>query len=430
MVNRWETPRNVRSRVPAWLRLSTLAVVVVTGVTTAPLHAQPGACERPAITVTTSPTPVDDDGGPTSVAFGIEVDVGGSDYCFWEVTYQTGGGDATPGEDYRPINPRTECRSGNDTIEGSVDILSNTEAASDKTFEVQVPSIMVGGCADGDLFDVDESATVIIGNYRSPSVSIDDVEIEEGDEGLTNAVFTVRVEPAASGPIAVSFQTENSEALVSDGDYKAQFGSLTIAPVEPYQATISVPVVGDTRAEEDETFTVLLTSADGAEIVDGEGVGSILNDDAADTVRIAAAPEVPEGAESADVEVERLDPSADPAQVTVTAGDGTATEGEGLATAEEDYTPVSTVVSWPAGEGGTRTVQIPLLDDELAEGDETIRVTLTDPEQATLGEPSAVDLVILDDEQEGEAEEEATPPESSDATSATSPTGIAGGTGT
>lgn len=427
MVNRWDKPHNVLDSALASLRLSTLAVVVVAGVTTAPLHAQLGDCARPTIRVTTSPA---GGGGTTRVAFDVAVDVGGSDYCFWEITYQTGGGDAAPGEDYRPINPTTECRSGDDTIAGTVDILGDTESESEKTFEIQVPSIVVGGCADGDRFDVNESATVTLGNYRSPSVSIDDVEVEEGDSGTTNAVFTVRAEPPSGEPITVRFQTESDDATVSDGDYKAQFGSLTIAPEEPYEATITVPVVGDTRVEEDETFVVLLTSAGGAEIADGEGVGTILNDDAADTVRIAEAPEVPESAKSAEVVVERLHPSADPAQVTVTAGDGTAT-------AEEDFTPVSIAVSWPAGEGGARTVWIPLLDDDMAEEDETIRVTLTDPEQATLGTPSAVDLVLLDDEQEGEAEEEeaaeeaeAPPPESSDASSTTSPTGVTGGTGT
>lgn len=400
----------MRGSALASLRLSTLAVVLVAAVTTVPLHAQRGECARPTITVTTSPA---GGAGTTSVAFDVVVDVGGSDYCFWEITYQTGGGDAAPGEDYRPINPTTECRSGDDTIAGTVDILGDTESESDKTFEIQVPSIVVGGCADGDRYDVNESATVTLGNFQSPSISIDDVEVEEGDTGTTNAVFTVRAEPPSGEPIAVRFQTESDHATVSDGDYKAQFGSLTIAPEEPYEATITVPVVGDTRVEEDETFVVLLISAGDVEIADGEGVGTILNDDAADTVRIAEAPETPETAESAEVVVERLDPSADPAQVTVTAGDGTAT-------AEEDFTPVSTVVSWPAGEGGTRTVQIPLLDDDLAEGDETIRVTLTDPEQATLGAPSAIDLVLVDDEQEGEAEEEST----------TNPTDATGGTGT
>lgn len=398
MVNRWEKPHNVRGSALASLRLSTLAVVLVAGVTTVPLHAQRGECARPTITVTTSPA---GGAGTTRVAFDVAVDVGGSDYCFWEITYQTGGGDAAPGEDYRPINPTTECRSGDDTIAGTVDILGDTESESDKTFEIQVPSIVVGGCADGDRYDVNESATVTLGNFQSPSISIDDVEVEEGDTGTTNAVFTVRAEPPSGEPIAVRFQTESDHATVSDGDYKAQFGSLTIAPEEPYEATITVPVVGDTRVEEDETFVVLLVSAGDVEIADGEGVGTILNDDEADAVRIAAAQEAPESAGSASVVVERLAPSGTPAQVTVTADSGTAT-------AEEDFTPVTTVVSWPAGEGGERTVEIQLLDDDLAEGDETIRVTLTDPEQATLGEPSAIDLVLLDDEQEGEAHEGAT----------------------
>lgn len=396
-MNRGDTSHKVRTSLLASLRLSTLAVVVVAGVTTPPLLAQAAPCAPPTITVTTSPEPAaEPDDGTTTVAFDIEVDVGGGEYCFWEITYQTGGGDATPGEDYRPIDPTTECRSGDDTVEGSVDVLGDTTSEPDETFEVQVPSILVGGCADGDRFDVDESATVTIANYQSPSISIDDVQIEEGDAGTTNAVFTVRVEPLAAEPIAVSYQTENADATVADGDFKARFGSVTIAPAEPYEATITVPVVGDTRAEEDETFAVLLTSADGAEIVDGEAVGTILNDDESDTVRIAAAPEVPESAGNASVVVERLAPSGDPAQVTVTAGSGTAT-------AEVDFTPVTTVVSWEAGEGETRTVEIPLLDDDLAEGEETIRVELTDPVQATLGSPSAVDLVLLDDEQEGEA---------------------------
>lgn len=392
-MNPWETSHNVKSSVLASLRVSTLAVVVVAGVATAPLRAQPAPCAPPTITVTTSPEPiVENETGTTPVAFDIEVDVGGSEYCFWEITYQTGGGDATPGEDYLPIDPTSECRSGNDTIRGSVDILRDTVSEADETFEVQVPAISVGGCADGNPFDVDESATVTIVNYQVASVSIDDVQIEEGDAGTANAVFTVRAEPLAIEPIAVRFQTEDGDATVADGDYKAQFGSLTIAPVAPYEATITVPVVGDTGVEEDETFAVLLTSADGVEITDGEGVGTILNDDEADTVRIVAAPAGPESAGSASVVVERLNPSGVPAQVTVTAAGATAT-------AEVDFTPVTTVVSWPADEGDARAVQIPLLDDDLTEGEETIQVTLTDPVQATLGSPSAVDLVLLDDEQ-------------------------------
>ena len=54
--------------------------------------------------------------------------------------------------------------------------------------------------------------------------------------------------------------------------------------------TISVPVRDDSDEEEDETFTVTLSGASGATIVDGEGVGTITDDDHAElTVSYGAA---------------------------------------------------------------------------------------------------------------------------------------------
>lgn len=127
------------------------------------------------------------------------------------------------------------------------------------------------------------------------------------------------------------------------------------------------------------------------------GVSPSLNGDENSAVLIAAAEAVSEAAGSAAVVVERVNPSGDRAEVAVQAREGTATAGV-------DFMPVTAVVSWGAEESGTRTVQIPLLDDNLAEEDETIRVTLSDPVGGTLGSPSAVDLVIQDDEQDGEVE--------------------------
>src|SRR6185436_3783713 len=45
--------------------------------------------------------------------------------------------------------------------------------------------------------------------------------------------------------------------------------------------TISVVVNGDTQSEPDETFTVNLSGAVSASIADGQGTGTIVNDDAA-----------------------------------------------------------------------------------------------------------------------------------------------------
>lgn len=229
---------------------------------------------------------------------------------------------------------------------------------------------------------------------RQPSAAIDDGEVVEGDSGETAAVFTVTVSPLTRD-VRVAFTTQDQTATVADGDYPSASGSLLFSFKGSLTRTISVPVRGDTRVEPDETFLLVLTEVEGRpRMARGVGIGTILNDDENNVVRIAAADPVSEGDGSARVIVERVTPSGEPAHVTVNARGGSATENT-------DFTPVTAVVSWAADEGGPQTVQIPLLDDNLAEGDETIRVTLSAPVEATLGSPSAVNLVLLDDDQEG-----------------------------
>ena len=52
---------------------------------------------------------------------------------------------------------------------------------------------------------------------------------------------------------------------------------------------------------------------------------------------------------------------------------------DGTATAGSDYQATSTVLSWNDGESGEKSVEIPLLDDDLSEADETVELTLSDP---------------------------------------------------
>ena len=52
---------------------------------------------------------------------------------------------------------------------------------------------------------------------------------------------------------------------------------------------MDVTVSGDTTYEENESFTVNLTNAANATIADGQGVGTITNDDATPTVTLSLA---------------------------------------------------------------------------------------------------------------------------------------------
>ena len=111
-----------------------------------------------------------------------------------------------------------------------------------------------------------------------PTIAISDVRMREGRRGATAFVFTVSLSAPAALPVTVRFATTDGTATAADGDYQAAAGTLTFAPGETSK-TITVWVIGDKRKEADETFTVGLTGATNASIVDGVGLGTIVNDD-------------------------------------------------------------------------------------------------------------------------------------------------------
>jgi predicted extracellular nuclease len=119
-----------------------------------------------------------------------------------------------------------------------------------------------------------------LGAVAAPSISISDVTLAEGNSGTTSFVFTVS-RSGGSGAFSVSYSTATGTATTAGGDYQATSGALSFAAGENSK-TVTVLVNGDTTAESDETFFVNLSSpTGGATISDGQGLGTITNDDAA-----------------------------------------------------------------------------------------------------------------------------------------------------
>ena len=101
------------------------------------------------------------------------------------------------------------------------------------------------------------------------TISIDDVEVIE-TEGPTTATFTVSLAAANPVDVTVDFTTVAGTATAGV-DFESTSGSVTI-PAGELSATIEVTILGDTLHEFDETFTVVLSNAVGAEIVKSVGV--------------------------------------------------------------------------------------------------------------------------------------------------------------
>ncbi|MBU4153690.1 MAG: DUF1566 domain-containing protein [Proteobacteria bacterium] len=63
-----------------------------------------------------------------------------------------------------------------------------------------------------------------------------------------------------------------------------------------------------------------------------------------------------------------------------------------------DFTPVSGDLSWGDGEMTPKTFTVPIMDNQLANYDKLVNVTLTDPTGAILGVPNTAVLTIVNDE--------------------------------
>jgi hypothetical protein len=92
------------------------------------------------------------------------------------------------------------------------------------------------------------------------------------------ALFTVSLSTLSTVPLTVDYATANDSAIAGS-DYSTTNGTITFSPGVTSKI-IRVPTLNDATGEPTETFTVSLSSATGATIADGTGVGTILDDDA------------------------------------------------------------------------------------------------------------------------------------------------------
>jgi hypothetical protein len=111
------------------------------------------------------------------------------------------------------------------------------------------------------------------------TVSVNDVNVHEGDAGFTSANFAVTLsQPAGAGGVSVLASTANGSAT-TPGDYVARTSVPVTFAAGEQSKPFTVQVVGDLVNEPTETFLVNLSGATSASIADGQGVGTITDDE-------------------------------------------------------------------------------------------------------------------------------------------------------
>ncbi|MFP6701437.1 MAG: M36 family metallopeptidase, partial [Planctomycetaceae bacterium] len=118
------------------------------------------------------------------------------------------------------------------------------------------------------------------------SWGIDNVEVTLNVVPVeSTATFNVTLSHSSNDTISAYYTTVDDTALAGS-DYVAATGTVTFNPGSTHE-TISVTVLGDTVAEGDETFEVVLSYPINAAIGDAQGVATITDDDAAGSLALA-----------------------------------------------------------------------------------------------------------------------------------------------
>ena len=233
------------------------------------------------------------------------------------------------------------------------------------------------------------SATVGTNALQAESLSINNVAITEGDAGAVAATFTVTLSDVSPDTVTVDYATADGTA-VAPGDYSAAGGTLTFPPGEITQ-TVTVDVNGDALAEEDETYAVDLTNAVNGTIDDGQGVGTITDDDPLVAISLddGSVVEGNFGVVSATFNVSLSSASGRSVSVDYASANGTAT-------APVDYLSATGTLDFAAGET-TKQVTVLVNGDLLDEANETFFLNLTNAANATIADGQGLGTITDDD---------------------------------
>lgn len=331
------------------------------------------------------------------------------------VDYETQDGSAVAGEDYTAVAGTLSWEDGQQgarVIE--IPIADDGDEEGQETFQVLLSNLT------GDAELEDDSLTVRIqpsdrGKGGPPSEGAGVFKFDQGNfvviESAGTAVISVERFRGSEGDVSVRVFTTDFKAVAGE-DYEETSEVLEWADGESGRKTLSIPLLDDDDDEPTENVRLALEDPTGDARLDNGRARALLtikdDDDPDDEGEDEDSPgeiefarddfQVIEDEGTAMITVRRKDGSTGAVSVEYSTGDGSATEGD-------DYTGSSGVLSWDDGEGGSKSFEVEILEDDLVEGNETVELSLSNPTggatlEDEIGDETTAELTILDNDGE------------------------------
>ena len=331
-----------------------------------------------------------DEGNAGTTEAGVVVSLSNSSSQTITVNYATTDGTAIAGSDYVSTSGSLTFNPGDTSKTVSVPIIGDT--IEEEFYEKF--NFTLSGATNATIGTPSREITIY--DNDGPDISVNDVSVIEGDFGMSFVAFKITLSRLSPYYISVRFTTGFGTATPGS-DFRAVNRDVGLSPGSgSLSTTVIVQVMGDTFVEPDETFAVFIYNPSGGTIVDEMGIATILNDDSAGALQFGATSyTVNENTASATLTVDRVGGRSGDVSALFTASDGTATAGS-------DYNPAGFPASYTIffRDGETRrTLSVPIIDDSLVEGAETINLALSNPMNgAVLGNPTAAVMTIQDND--------------------------------
>ena len=294
------------------------------------------------------------------------------------VAYATANGDAIAGSDYSTASGTVNFTPGTTVQTIIVAIMDDAIDETNETFTIALSSPVNASLSDNS------STITITDDEGLPSLSVASASVVDDN---TTLAANVTLSAASALQIEVDYATADGTAIAGQ-DYTTTSGTLTFAPGQT-SLSVAIPILGDVIDEEDETFTLNLSSPDNASISTAQATMTITDNDGAPTISISDNSTADESAAIANLTVSLSAASEKTVTVSYTTSDGTASAGS-------DYTASANSLTFAAG-STSQTIPIAVLADNADENDETIIVTLSNPAEATISDDTGV-LTITDDD--------------------------------
>ena len=301
------------------------------------------------------------------------------------VDYATADGTAQAPADYQATNGTATFTAGQTSQQVTVLVNGDVLDEANETFTLNLTNAVNVTIADA------QGTGTITDDDPAPSLSVNDVSVVEGDIGTTNATFTVSLSAPSGRAVTVDYATADGTAQ-APLDYLATNGTLNFAPGQTSK-TVTVLVNGDLLDEGSENFFLNLTNPGNATISDGQGLGTITNDDGAPglSVNDVTVTEGDSGTTNATFTVTLAPASGQNVSVNYATADGTAT-------APADYAATSGTLTFAPGQN-TKTVTVPVVGDTLDELDETYTLNLSNAVNAAILDPTGLGTIVDNDPQ-------------------------------